>query len=286
MQSAGVATALLTGALVPMGASATAATPTLATTAEYVALGDSYASGAGLSEQTNAACDRSQRGYPGVVADSLKASAFRNVSCSGATTAQMTQAQGSNPAQLNALSSTTTLVTLSIGGNDIGFSSILTTCVISASSNPTGAPCRTYYQASGTDQLETRIAATKPKVAAVLAAIKQRSPKAKVVVVGYPSIVPDDGAKCRPSVPIADQDVPYLRDTTKKVNTMLADTAKAANATYANTYTPTVGHDMCRSSAARLIEPLTSSTGAPAHPNATGQFVMSLPVIEPFINKN
>ncbi|MGW4233373.1 SGNH/GDSL hydrolase family protein [Streptomyces sp. NPDC004980] len=284
MKSVGVATVLLTGALVPTGASAAAASPTVGTTTEYVALGDSYASGAGLSEQTDAACDRSTRAYPGVLVRSLKPSTHRNVSCSGATTAQMTQAQGGNPAQLSALRSTTSLVTLSIGGNDIGFSGILTTCVVTAASNPTGAPCRTYYQASGTDQLAARISATKPKIAAVLAAIKQRSPKAKVMVVGYPSVVPDDGAKCRPSVPIADQDVNYLRDTTKKLNTMLAETARTADATYVDTYTPIVGHDMCRSSAVRFVEPLTTGAAAPAHPNATGHFVMALPIIKPFIN--
>ncbi|MFC4472256.1 GDSL-type esterase/lipase family protein [Streptomyces xiangluensis] len=138
-------------------------------------------------------------------------------------------------------------------------------------------------EASGTDQLAARIAATKPKVAAVLAAVKQRSPKATVVV-EYPSVVPDDGAKCRPSVPIADQDVNYLRDTTKKLNTMLADTARAAKVTYADTYTPTVGHGMYRSSAVRFVEPLTTGVAAPAHPDAKGHFVMALSVIEPFIN--
>lgn len=284
IKSAGAITAALAGLLTLNSTVAppASATQTVGTTAEYVALGDSYASGAGLLGKIDTACDRSDRGYPAVLARSLKPTVHRNVTCSGATTAQLTTAQGGNPAQLTALSAKTTLVTLTIGGNDIGFSGILTTCVVTGVSNPTGSPCRAYYKGGGTDQLAARTAATQPKIAAALTAIKQRSPKAKVVVVGYPSIVPDDGAKCRPSLPLADGDVGYLRDVTKKFNAMLASTAAAANVTYADTYTPTVGRDMCRSAATRFIEPLTTTAAAPAHPNALGQFVMALPVVDLF----
>ena len=89
----------------------------------YVALGDSYTAGPGVPDRTGtpAGCDRSDRNYPSLVARELGIGSadFRDMSCSGATIADLSAAQstddGDNPAQLSALSGTTRLVTLGIG---------------------------------------------------------------------------------------------------------------------------------------------------------------------------
>ncbi|MFI1397932.1 SGNH/GDSL hydrolase family protein [Streptomyces sp. NPDC020681] len=247
----------------------------------YVALGDSYASGAGLPQQTDAECRRSSQGYAGLLAGHYKARSFKNASCSGATTYSIWSRQGSKPPQVNALSADTTLVTVTIGGNDIAFADIIKTCALKSFSNPTGSPCRQYFSSGGTDRLAQRIAKTSPRISAVVSDIKRRSPKARVVVVGYPSLVPDNGSRCRPGVPFADGDVSYLRDTTKRLNAMLSSAAAKSGGEYVDTYRRFVGHDMCQSASRRYIEPLNPSGGAlPAHPHRLGHFAMMASVVE------
>uniref|UniRef100_A0AAU3GYM8 SGNH/GDSL hydrolase family protein n=1 Tax=Streptomyces sp. NBC_01401 TaxID=2903854 RepID=A0AAU3GYM8_9ACTN len=257
-----------------MAPAASAAEPAQPTYDNYVALGDSYASGAGLSSVDDADCDRTGQGYPSVIAGAVKAKSFKNVTCSGATLTELSRAQGANAAQLSALSADTDLVTLTIGGNDIGFTEIITQCVVGSFSDPTGSPCKTHYNASGSDAITTRINSTAAKLAVDLQYLRALAPNARVLVVGYPSLVPDDGKACRPGVPFADGDVSYLRDVNKKLNQALADRARSAGAEYADTYTMTTGHDMCQNETDRWIEPI-ETTLAPAHPNQWGQQAMA-----------
>src|SRR6185503_14701481 len=100
---------------------------------------------------------------------------------------------GVNPPQLDALTADTTLVTLGVGGNDIGFGDISLTCGLLSFTNPFGAPCERRYG----DRYTRRITAVEPKVAAVLDEIHRRSPQAKVVVVGYLRLMPA-GRGCWP----------------------------------------------------------------------------------------
>src|SRR5215208_3015548 len=102
----------------------------------YVALGDSYTAGPGITPQDPSfpGCIRSDANYPNLVAPDLGLPAFRDVSCSGAQTKDMFATQDvdpdpDNPPQLDALDASTKIVTLGIGGNDIGFTSIAETCV-------------------------------------------------------------------------------------------------------------------------------------------------------------
>jgi lysophospholipase L1-like esterase len=244
--------------------------------AEYVALGDSFTAGPLIPNQLAdpLGCLRSNHDYPHVVAAALAPAptAFRDVSCSGADTGDMTEPQGvtpgPNPPQLDALSPSTSLVTLGIGGNDIGFSEVITSCVTLA---PWETPCRDTYTAGGVDELSRRIAGAAPEVAGVLADIRTRSPQARVLVVGYPAIVPDSGPGCWPTLPFGWQDVSYLRAKHKELNAMLAAEAAAAGATYVDTYTPSIGRDACASPLRRWVEPLVPATAAaPVHPNARG----------------
>ncbi len=241
--------------------------------ANYVALGDSYAAGPLIPNPVlPLGCLKSDHNYPHLAAPGIGLT-LRDASCSGATTADMTNPQnvepdGPNPPQLNSIDANTTVVSLTIGGNDIGFSSVAQSCI---TLNPFSHPCLDKYDAGGVDQLKARIEATAPKVAAVLAGIRSRAPSAKIYVVNYPAIVPETGFGCWPQMPIGFQDVPYLRSTEQRLDSMLATQAAAAGATLVNWYNASIGHDACKSSSTRWVEPLVpGELAAPIHPNQAG----------------
>jgi lysophospholipase L1-like esterase len=268
---------LLAACLMAVWAAPAAADPAAARPASYVALGDSYTSGPGIPSPTpdQPGCGRSDHNYPHLVAEVLGVGRFTDVSCGSATTAHMTEPQPlpdglSNPPQLDALDPQVDLVTLGIGGNDIGFGEIMLTCAIYSLLLPVTAPCRDYYNRSG-DELGHRIEATGPKVAAVLAGIRERAPAARILVVGYPVILPDSGPGCWPLVPIAVGDVAWLRTVEARLNAMLAARAEAVGATYVDTYTSSVGHDACRLLGPKWVEGFVpTAPAAPVHPNALG----------------
>ena len=169
----------------------------------YVSLGDSYTSGPLITPQDRAVpgCLRSDANYPSLIAPDLGLPAFRDVSCSGAQTKDMTQAQDvdpdpDNPPQLDGLDRATKVVTLGIGGNDIGFTDIAKKCGELGLQDPTGSPCRRFYNQSGSDEIAARIAALAPKLRAVLDLIDSRAPRARVFVVGYPAPA-GDGRRLR-----------------------------------------------------------------------------------------
>lgn len=254
----------------------TAPAPARASTVNYVALGDSYAAGPGIPFQTDAACLRSSDNYPSQLAVALAAASFRDASCSGATTQDLAQSQTGAGGiavapQLDALSAGTTLVTLTIGGNDIGFAGVVTTCTQLALTNLLGAPCTAHYTQGGTDQLAAAVDATAPKVAAALAAIHQRSPLARILVVGYPDLLPLSGPGCWPIVPLAAGDLPYLRGVEGELNAMQATQAAGNHATFVDTYNPSIGHDACTLPGTKWVEGVLPLAPAyPLHPNSAG----------------
>jgi lysophospholipase L1-like esterase len=241
----------------------------------YVALGDSYSAGPIIPVQQNDpyGCLRSDHNYAHLVQPSLRLTGFRDVSCSGATTNDMTAPQGvdpdgPNPPQFDALDASTGAVSLTIGGNDIGFTSIIENC---ASPVNSGTPCQDTYVKDGVDELRQRIAATAPKIANVLKGIHAKSPNAKIFLLGYLDILPETGS-CWPQMPITDGDLPYLRGIEKALNAMLQQQAKANKAVYVDAYTPSIGHDACQLlPTVRWVEPLVPvNPAAPVHPNLTG----------------
>ena len=253
----------------------------------YVALGDSYAAGPLIPDQVDQACLRSNHNYPGLVAADLRITAFRDVSCSSATTLDFTQSQSGSggvpvPPQFDALTSDTALVTLTIGGNDIGFAHIAGTCAAVSATNPFGAPCESIYTAGGTDQIAAAVNATAPKIAAALRGIHTRAPHARVLLVGYLDILPEPGVAsgCWPVVPIAVGDVTYLRGVELQLNQMLSLQASQNGATYVDTYTPSIGHDVCQIPLVKWVEGFVPlSPAAPFHPNQLGMQNVAYAVI-------
>ena len=248
----------------------------------FVALGDSFAAGDLIASSPSGApagCLRSSHDYGADAAAALGIT-FIDATCTGATTADMNHPQsvllGTNPPQLSFLAPDDSVVTLTIGGDDIGFLGILETCAALSLTDLFGSPCQRHYTASGTDQLLAAINATAPKVAAVLQQIHVRAPRARVLLVGYPDILPAAGEGCWPLVPFAFGDVPYLRGIEIAVNQMLASAAAANGATFVDTYTATIGHDACASVSVKDVEGLVPTSPAyPFHPNQRGQQVMA-----------
>jgi lysophospholipase L1-like esterase len=271
----------LAGLMLFAAASAAAAG---STPRSYVALGDSYTAGPGIPQQMGdpPGCVRSDHNYSHLVAPSLRLPAFRDASCIGANTADMTSAQnhdvGSspNPAQLDRLNANTRVVTLQISGNDIGFTEIAYTC---AAYNPGATPCQDHYVHNRMDEISRRIAAVAPKVTGVLRRIHARSPHARVYVVGYPAILPDTGTGCWPRLPYAVADVPYLRAKQRELNAMLRTQAAANRSVYVDTYSPSIGHDACQPPTIRWIEPVFDASGVPLHPNAAGMQGMASAIL-------
>ena len=279
------------GAASSMGVVSTARTVTTPTATPvvpgtYVALGDSYTSGPAIPVQLGpgtvpaapSACLRSSENYPSITARALGLQ-LDDVSCGGATTDDLEQSQGSGiPAQLDALRRSTALVSLGIGGNDLGFSSIATNCVAYTPWGPTrvGWSCKAHYSAAGVDALAAGALDVGGKVARVLDEIRQRAPGARVFVVGYPDIVPPTGAGCWPSLPYTGGDVAFLRGVESELNSALAGAAAAAGDHYVDMATPSASHTACTSDDTRWVEPVVPSPGAyPLHPDAVGMAGMA-----------
>lgn len=242
----------------------------------YVALGDSYAAGPGIPEQRAEprGCNRSSNNYPARLAAGLGLRDYTDVSCSSAKTDNMTAAQsvsgGTNAPQFTALRPDTELVTLTISGNDIGFTEIIFTCGRMSVRDPAGNPCEREFTAGGNDIYAQRIQAVAPKVGTVLDGIRQRSPKATVLLVGYLRVLPPSKG-CYPVFPVARGDVAYLDGLQQKLTAMLAGQAFQHGAAFVDPYANSLGHDACTSPSQRWVEGVVPNNRAsPVHPNAAG----------------
>ena len=248
----------------------------------YTALGDSFAAGPLIPNPlAPLGCLKSSNNYGRIAQRTLAFAEYRDATCSGARTDHMTAPQnvspgGPNPPQLNSLSADTQLVTLTIGGNDIGFSDLAQDCVTVL---PFGSPCRDRYTRGG-DQITARINAAAPKVDAVLDGIRARSPGAEVLVVNYSAIFPHSGNGCWPKMPVAPADVRWLREKHVQLNAMLAQQAAANGASIVDVYSASVGRDACAGSGTRWVEPyVPGNAAAPLHPNLRGMQAMAAMVV-------
>jgi lysophospholipase L1-like esterase len=151
----------------------TGAPAALAAGDNYVALGDSYSSGVGAGDYTaeGGDCDRSPNAYSALWAADHAPASYVSVACSGATTADVVNNQ------LSALSSATTLVSITIGGNDENFAGIMEDCNLGSDDT-----CVSEIQAAEDDAQ-----ATLPgKLGSLYGQIAADAPNARVVVLDYP----------------------------------------------------------------------------------------------------
>jgi len=262
--------------LVLMGLPSAASATSVSVWKRYVALGDSYASGPGIPVQRidPMDCQRSTGNYPARLAGILDINDFTDVSCGGARTEDMTAAQplprGPTPPQFDALRADTDLVTVTLGGNDINIGDLWVSCARLGPADPLGNPCARQATIGGVDLYEQRIATAAPKIAHVLEGIRQRSPRAKVLLVGYLRVLPS-ALGCYPLFPIARGDVPYVDGVEQRLNAMLATQASSHGAVFVDTYTRSPGHDACQQPTAKWVEGTSpTSPASPVHPNALG----------------
>ncbi|MFD4641976.1 SGNH/GDSL hydrolase family protein [Lentzea sp. NPDC058436] len=239
-----------------------------ADTLDYVALGDSAAAGPLIPNPDPALwCLRSDRNYPQVAAKLLGAK-LTDVTCSGATTDDFAGRQfGFVKPQYDALKPTTDLVSITIGGNDVGLVQTALGC-INLLPEPAGLSCKARLTAGG-DQVAKAIAGWAPEFGAALDEVKRRSPNAKILVTGYGTYIRPGG--CWPVQPIWSRDADYLQASVNLLSTTAKAEAEKRGATYVDLAAVSVGHDTCARPADRYLEGLVPTTiAAPLHPNAAG----------------
>ncbi|MCW2784380.1 MAG: Lipase 2 precursor [Marmoricola sp.] len=241
-------TVLAALALVVLSACGAPQAPPIKPVVGYVALGDSFTAVAGTGPFTDSGCLRSDADYPALVAAKLGYKNYDNVSCGGATSSDLTSTQfpsnghGANPPQLEALTKDTKLVTLGMGLNNLGLSYYLLYACLPVNGK-TPVTCKKYLH-----QPDTAVTAAIAKMGAMvrtnLKAIRQAAPKARVVLVGYPRLLPD-GTDCASQVPLPPAALDRIRTTLVDVNTTLRDVAKRSGADYIDMYAASEGHDVC-----------------------------------------
>jgi lysophospholipase L1-like esterase len=215
----------------------------------YVALGDSFTSGAGLPDTwpDAIACGQTPLSYPHLVAKAIGAR-LTDASCGGATTENATQPQRLDgrapwPPQLDSVHEDTDLVTVGLGGNDFSwFLGVMFSCTSAAPADPTGNPCERAGTSAGSDltALPPRIG---DRLEELLTEVHTRAPGARVLLVGYPQPVPAEGT-C-PELPLAAGDYPFVRAQWEALADAMHEAADAAGATYVDVLAASEGHDIC-----------------------------------------
>ena len=220
----------------------------------YVALGDSYSSGTGTRTYYDEACERSVYSYPKLVANAHPGWTFVHAACGGAKTGDVINTQSAS------LTSGTNWVTYTIGGNDAGFSSVITECAQPWwSSDCNGA----------IDAAQSYITNTLPgRLDLVNNKIKSKSPTAKVVVLSYPRLFM--GEDCNAGTFFSGDEMTRLNTTANMLRDRIRDAATRAGANFVfkDAIPPFVGHAVC--SDTEWINGLSNPVSESYHPNRTG----------------
>ncbi len=228
----------------------------------YVALGDSYSSGlgAGNYDGTSGNCKRTTRAYPALWAAAHSPQTFAFTACSGARTGDVLSGQ------LGPLNSGTDLVSITIGGNDAGFSDVMTTCVLQSEST-----C-----VSRVNQAKAYVDSTLPaQLDQVYNAIDSRAPAARVVVLGYPRFYKLNGT-C--TAGLTEGERAAINGAADHLNAAIAKRAANHGFAFASVAGTFTGHEIC-SGSPWLHSVNWLNIPESYHPTAAGQSGGYLPVL-------
>ncbi|MEU2121645.1 SGNH/GDSL hydrolase family protein [Nocardia niwae] len=244
----------------------------------YVALGDSFAAG-GMDPSASAGfCDRSAENYAHLIARDLQVAELRDVSCGSAKTADFTASRtgrdgSTEPPQYAALDTDVTLVTVGIGGNDIGLAKLAVECFVGGL---LGSACEVQGRSG---ELDDSIARFKPTYGEVIEQVRARAPRADIIMVGYPTVFPPGG--CPAVQPLSPTAADYVQDHIEQLNDAMKAEAVAHQARYVDLLESTRDHSMCAPPEQRWVEgPITIESGAvPLHPNTAGHANMARQIL-------
>jgi lysophospholipase L1-like esterase len=254
MRTSTIRAALLAAALCLLAAS-----PALAD--RYVALGDSYSSGVGTRTYYDTNCQRSVYAYPYLLSQQRANTQLVFAACGGAKTGDVLNTQVGN------LTAGTAIVTITIGGNDAGFSDVIVECA---------KPSWASNCAGRVTTAQNYIRNTLPgKLDQVYSSIKSRSPSATVVVLGYPRLF--NGEDCNAGTWFSPDDETRLNATADLLRDITKGRAVAAGFTFKDAIPPFVGHAICDST--EWLNGLSNPTSESYHPNRTGQSAGYLPLV-------
>lgn len=251
----------------------------------YVALGDSSAAGPLTGPLVGPlGCARSQLNYPHLVAAAVGARQLVDVSCGDATlehlgAPQQTQLLGIPmevvPPQFDAVTPDTDLITVGLGGNDVGLPGVATGCInittVPLGPPPFGQSCIPSFQRDGADVVSGRIADLRTTYATRIATLQRLAPRARILVVNYMAAAPPGDTGCFPTVPVLDGDLVYVRSKLEELNAAIADVAREAGVGLVDLYAASIGHDMCQGPGTRWMNALSwDSPGIALHANRSG----------------
>jgi lysophospholipase L1-like esterase len=220
----------------------------------YVALGDSYSSGTGTREYYDSSCQKSVYSYPYRVRNAHPSWTFVHAACSGAKTGDVINTQSAS------LTSGTNWVTYTIGGNDAGFSSVITECA---------QPWWSSNCNAAIDKAQAYITNTLPgRLDLVNNKIKSRSPTAKVAVLSYPRLFM--GEDCNAGTFFSGDEMTRLNTTANMLRDQIRAGATRAgtNFVFRDAIPPFVGHAVCAD--VEWLNGLSNPVGESHHPNRLG----------------
>jgi lysophospholipase L1-like esterase len=221
----------------------------------YVALGDSYSSGVGSGGyyRSGGSCERSPGAYPALWAAASRPASYVSEACSGATIGSVLRGQ------LSALNKATTLVSITIGGNDVGFGPVMSTCVI----------LPTSFCVHVVTAAEAEIRSVLPRqLSELLAAVSADAPNARVVVMGYPE--PYDLSRSASCIGLSATDRNDLDHAAAQLDAQLQAAADRYGDEFADVRSAFGGHQICDSDSwMNSVDWL--NIGASYHPNPAGQ---------------
>lgn len=183
----------------------------------YVALGDSYSSGEGAGDYIEGTagegdCRRSANAYPTRVAESFDfAGQLGFYACSRQRGASMLESLEKADSQISQAGPHTSLVTLGIGGNDLGFTNVLRACMVRVPLMEATA-CRDQEE-----EILSRMEEFDATLEDIVRAVRDRAPDARILVVGYPRIFTADPSGMYYTLAPGDQE--WLNETLRDFNT-------------------------------------------------------------------